>query len=153
MFRTTVEKLLSQALEERQDLFLIEMTVGGDNSIKVIIDGDNGVTVDDCVFISRAVEHNLDREEQDFSLEVASAGAASPLTNKRQFIKNIGRTLEVKTSDDVINGNLLNATENEIVLQWKSREPKPVGKGKITVEKQAEIAYENIVEAKVMIKF
>ena len=153
MFRTTVEKLLSQALEERQDLFLIEMTVGGDNSIKVIIDGDNGVTVDDCVFISRAVEHNLDREEQDFSLEVASAGAASLLTNKRQFIKNIGRTLEVKTSDDVINGNLLNATENEIVLQWKSREPKPVGKGKVTVEKQAEIAYENIVEAKVMIKF
>lgn len=153
MFRTTVEKLLSQALEERQDLFLIEMTVGGDNSIKVIIDGDNGVTVDDCVFISRAVEHNLDREEQDFSLEVASAGAASPLTNKRQFVKNIGRTLEVKTSDDVINGNLLNATENEIVLQWKSREPKPVGKGKVTVEKQAEIAYENIVEAKVMIKF
>ncbi|WP_418510654.1 ribosome assembly cofactor RimP [Corallibacter sp.] len=153
MFRTTVEKLLSQALEERQDLFLIEMTVGGDNSIKVIIDGDNGVTVDDCVFISRAVEHNLDREEQDFSLEVASAGAASPLTNKRQFVKNIGRTLEVKTSDNVINGNLLNATENEIVLQWKSREPKPVGKGKVTVEKQAEIAYENIVEAKVMIKF
>ncbi|WP_418512917.1 ribosome assembly cofactor RimP [Corallibacter sp.] len=153
MFRTTVEKLLSQALEERQDLFLIEMTVGGDNSIKVIIDGDNGVTVDDCVYISRAVEHNLDREEQDFSLEVASAGAASPLTNKRQFVKNIGRTLEVKTSDNVINGNLLNATENEIVLQWKSREPKPVGKGKVTVEKQAEIAYENIVEAKVMIKF
>ncbi|GAA3779538.1 ribosome assembly cofactor RimP [Corallibacter vietnamensis] len=153
MFRTTVEKLLSQALEERQDLFLIEMTVGGDNSIKVIIDGDNGVTVDDCIYISRAVEHNLDREEQDFSLEVASAGAASPLTNKRQFVKNIGRTLEVKTSDNVINGNLLNATENEIVLQWKSREPKPVGKGKVTVEKQAEIAYENIVEAKVMIKF
>ena len=68
-----------------------------DNQIKVIIDGDNGVLVEDCMFVSRAIEHNLDREEEDFSLEVASAGAASPLTHTRQYIKNIGRTLEVKT--------------------------------------------------------
>jgi len=59
----------------------------------------------------------------------------------------------VKTQNENIEGKLIQATENEICLQWKSREPKPIGKGKVTVQKQADIAYENIVEAKVMIKF
>ncbi|MFD2822237.1 ribosome assembly cofactor RimP [Lacinutrix iliipiscaria] len=153
MFKNTVKDLLEKGLEERKNLFLVDFSMTPDNTIKIIIDGDQGVTVEDCIFISRAVEHNLDREEQDFSLEVASAGATSPLIHKRQYAKNIGRTLEVKTKSDHIEGTLIQASENEITLQWKSREPKPVGKGKVTVQKQAEIAYENIVEAKVMIKF
>ncbi|MDX1278007.1 ribosome assembly cofactor RimP [Oceanihabitans sediminis] len=153
MFKNTVQELLAQGLEEKPDLFLIDLSIAPDNAIKIIIDGDNGVTVEDCMFISRAIEHNLDREEQDFSLEVASAGATSPLTHKRQYIKNIGRSLEVKTQTETIEGALTEATEDEITLQWKSREPKPIGKGKVTVQKQANIAYENIVEAKVMIKF
>ena len=153
MFKDIVKGLLEKGLEERNDLFLVDFSLASDNTIKIIIDGDQGVAVEDCMFISRAVEHNLDREEQDFSLEVASAGATSPLINKRQYIKNLGRTLDVKTKSDTIEGKLIQATENEITLQWKSREPKPVGKGKVTVQKQADIAYENIVEAKVMIKF
>lgn len=153
MFKNTVKDLLEAGLEEKSNLFLIEFSIEADNTIKVILDGDDGVTVEDCIFISRAIDNNLDREEVDFSLEVASAGATSPLTHKRQYIKNIGRLLEVKTKTDNIEGTLIDATENEITLQWKSREPKPVGKGKVTVQKQADIAYENIVEAKVMIKF
>ncbi|WP_191858179.1 ribosome assembly cofactor RimP [Hanstruepera ponticola] len=153
MFRETVEKLLVDGLSEREDLFLIDFTISNDNSIKVIIDGDRGVTVDDCVFVSRAIEHNLDREEQDFSLEVASAGAAAPLVNQRQYVKNIGRNLEVLTNDGKVEGTLENANDDGITLKWKAREPKPVGKGKVTVQKQAEIAYGDIVEAKVMIKF
>ena len=153
MFKDIVKGLLEKGLEERNDLFLVDFSIASDNTIKIIIDGDQGVAVEDCMFISRAVEHNLDREEQDFSLEVASAGATSPLINKRQYIKNLGRTLDVKTKSDNIEGKLIQATENEITLQWKSREPKPVGKGKVTVQKQADIAYENIVEAKVMVKF
>ena len=153
MFKDIVKGLLEKGLEERNDLFLVDFSIASDNTIKIIIDGDQGVAVEDCMFISRAVEHNLDREEQDFSLEVASAGATAPLINKRQYIKNFGRTLDVKTKSDNIEGKLIQATENEITLQWKSREPKPVGKGKVTVQKQADIAYENIVEAKVMIKF
>ena len=153
MFKNTVKELLEVGLEEKPNLFLIEFSIATDNTIKVILDGDNGVTVEDCMFISRAIENNLDREELDFSLEVASAGATTPLTHKRQYTKNIGRLLEVKTKTENIEGTLIQATENEITLQWKSREPKPVGKGKVTVQKQADIAYENIVEAKVMIKF
>lgn len=153
MFKTTVENLLEKALSERSDLFLIDFSIQGDNHIKVVIDGDNGVTVDDCIFISRALEHNLDREEQDFSLDVMSAGAASPLVNKRQYAKNKNRILKVKTDSKVVEGVLTDATDEAITIEWKAREPKPVGKGKVTVKKQAKIAYNDIVEAKVMIKF
>ncbi|WP_242082848.1 ribosome assembly cofactor RimP [Aestuariivivens sediminis] len=153
MFNTAVEKLLNDALAQREDLFLINLTISSDNKINIVIDGDRGVTVEDCMFISRAIEHNLDREEQDFALEVMSAGAASPLVNKRQYKKHINRTLGLKTIDDKLEGTLTSATDEKITLEWKVREPKPVGKGKVTVKKQASIAYEDIVEAKVMIKF
>jgi ribosome maturation factor RimP len=153
MFKSKVENLLNTALSERSDLFLIEFSIQADNHIKVIIDGDQGVSVEDCMFVSRAIEHNLDREEEDFSLEVMSAGATSLLVNKRQYIKNKSRELKVKTTSEVIEGVLVNATDNEITLEWNAKEPKAVGKGKVTVKKQANIAYQDIVEAKVMIKF
>ncbi|WP_142784933.1 ribosome assembly cofactor RimP [Changchengzhania lutea] len=153
MFKTTVQNLLDAALVERPDLFLIDFSIQADNKIKVIIDGDNGVLVEDCMFISRAIEHNLDREEEDFALEVMSAGATAPIVHKRQYKKNIGRLLEVKTASDVLEGTITDATDTMISLEWKVREPKPIGKGKVTVKKQVNIAYEDIVEAKVMIKF
>ena len=63
-----------------------------------MIDGDNGVLVEDCMFVSRAIEHNLDRETEDFSLEVSSVGATTPLVHKRQYKKHIGRILKIVTT-------------------------------------------------------
>ncbi|MEZ4803345.1 MAG: ribosome assembly cofactor RimP [Gelidibacter sp.] len=151
---STVKVLIDNALEERNDLFLIDLKVSPDNKINVVIDGDNGVSVEDCIFISRAIEHNLDREEEDFSLEVTSAGATSPLTEKRQYKKNIGRILQVKSKEQPkMEALLTEADDNYITLEWKAKEPKPVGKGKMTVNKQAKIEYDDILEAKVIIKF
>lgn len=144
---------MDASLEEDSSLFLIDFTVSTDHKIKVVIDGDNGVTVKDCIKISRAIEHNLDREEVDFALEVASAGATAPLVVDRQYKKNIGRKLEVYTLEGVNEGNLT-AVENEhIVLEWKAREPKPIGKGKVTVQKRKEINFSDIKKAKVVLKF
>ena len=153
MFKTTVKDLLENALIERTDLFLLDMSITDDNKVKIVIDGDRGVSVEDCMFISRAIEHNLDREEIDFALEVASAGATAPIVNKRQYNKNIGRNLEVKTASGKIEAILKGVSDEGISLEWKVREPKPIGKGKVTVKKEAVIAYSDIVEAKVMIKF
>lgn len=151
---SVIQSLIEKGIEERPDLFLIDFTISTDNKIKVILDGDNGVSVEDCIFINRAVEHNLDREEEDFAIEVASAGATSPLVNKRQYKKNIGRILEVKSKpNDNIEAKLVDADDAHITLEWKAKEPKPVGKGKIVVNKQAKIAYDDILEAKVVIKF
>lgn len=153
MFKQQVETLLNDALEEDGNLFLIDFSIAADNKINVVLDGDNGVTVKDCMKISRAIEHNLDREEQDFSLEVASAGAASPMILPRQYKKNIGRKLGVRTAEETFEGNLTDATDSNIVLEWKAREPKPIGKGKHTVQKKKEIDYSEIKEAKVILKF
>ena len=153
MFKNKVTDLLETALAERLDLFLIEFSIQNDNHIKIVIDGDQGVLVQDCMFVSRAIEHNLDRDEYDFSLEVMSAGATAPLVNKRQYKKNLERTLKVKTASNEVEGVLTDASDKEITLEWKVREPKPIGKGKVTVQKEAKIAFEDIIEAKIMIKF
>ena len=146
--------LLEQVLEENKSLFLIDLSVSENNKITVILDGDNGVTVEDCMLVSRAIEHNFDREEEDFSLEVMSSGVSEPLKIPRQFKKNLGRTLKVKIKEGVIiEGEITEVNEEAVTLQWKVREPKPVGKGKITVQKEAIVPYNEIVEAKVMIKF
>ncbi len=152
-FKDKVTELLQHALTLREDLFLIDFTVGADNRIKVVLDGDKGINLKDCMDVSRAIEHNLDREEEDFSLEVTSAGATEPLQLPRQYKKNVGRTLEVKTGQTVIKGNLTAANEEKITLEWKAREPKPVGKGKHTVQKKQEIVLADIKEAKVVLKF
>ena len=154
MFKEKVEQLLQDALSEKPDLFLIDFKVGSGNKINVVLDGDNGVTLKDCMFVSRGIEHNLDREENDFSLEVTSYGASNPLIMTRQYTKNIGRNLVVKLQSDAkIEGELTHVDDDKITLEWKAREPKPIGKGKVTVNKKEELAYSNIVEAKVMIKF
>jgi len=148
-----VKQLLENVLDEHPALFLIDLSISENNQIKVIIDGDDGVKVEDCMAVSRGIEHNLDREEEDFSLEVLSAGVSEPLTSFRQYKKNIGRKLNIRTETETIEGNLTTANEAAVTLQWKTREPKPIGKGKITVQKEAIVPYKNIVEAKVMITF
>ncbi|ADY29674.1 ribosome assembly cofactor RimP [Cellulophaga lytica] len=154
MFKEQVTSLLEGALKETPSLFLIDFTITPDFKINIVLDGDNGVTLKDCVAVSRAIDHNLDREEQDFSVEVASAGASSPLVLPRQYAKNIGRKLEVKTIEGRnFEGQLTAATEETITLEWKAREQKPVGKGKVTVQKKEEILFSDIKEAKVVLKF
>lgn len=153
-FRAKVEELLSAALNERSSLFLIDLKINDDNKILVTLDGDSGVNLQDCIDVSRAIEHNLDREEVDFALEVASVGATTPLVMPRQYVKNIGRKLKVtKISGEIIEGSVTEADNENVTLEWKAREPKKIGKGKVTVEKKAVLPYNEIKEAKVIISF
>ena len=145
--------MLEQALSNSPSLFLIDFKVTPDYGVKIVIDGDEGVRLKDCVEVSRAIESQLDREEYDFSLEVTSAGATAPIVNPRQYRKNIGRKLSVRTAGEKFEGNLSDADDKRIVLEWKSREPKPVGKGKVTVLKSQEIQITEIEEAKVKLNF
>lgn len=153
-FKEKVAQLLHNALQENQELFLIDFSINDANKIAVILDGDKGVSLQDCINVSRAIEHNLDREEQDFSLEVASAGVSSPLKLPRQFKKNIGRTLKIKTTTGIeLEAKLQFADEEQATFTWAAREPKVVGKGKETVQKTQQIPYTEIKEAIVTIKF
>lgn len=152
-FTQKVSQLLDEGLKQKPSLFLIDLNINENFKIVVTLDGDNGVTLQDCIDISRAIEHNLDREEQDFSLEVASAGATSPLKTVRQYKKNIGRSLKVRTATETLEAELTAANDDMIVLEWESREPKKIGKGKETVKKRQEIPYADIKEAMVTITF
>lgn len=153
MNQDKVRALLQEALDENPSLFLIDLKFLANSKIKVIVDGDSGVPLSEIIRISRNIEHNLDREEEDFSLEVTSPDISDSLKVKRQYNKNLNRTLKVKTGEQEFEGKLIEIQEENIVLTWKSREPKPVGKGKHTVEKVQEIPFDSITEAKVKIIF
>ena len=152
-FKEKVNQLLQEGLKEKPSVFLIDLTITEAFKIIVTLDGDSGVVLQDCIDVSRAIEHNLDREEQDFSLEVASVGVGSPLKLVRQYTKNIGRTLIVKLAAQTIEAELADANPDFITLAWEAREPKKIGKGKETVQKRQEIPYSEIKEAIVTVTF
>ena len=152
-FKEKVNSLLVAGLLEKPSIFLIDLIITDSFKIIVNLDGDNGVALQDCIDISRAIENNLDREEQDFSLEVASVGVGSPLKFVRQYKKNVGRTLIVKLTTETIEAELVDANDNFIILSWKTREAKKLGKRKETVQKTQEIPYSEIKEAIVTVTF
>ena len=152
-FKEKVKDLLESGLAEYPSLFLIDLNINDANKIVITLDGDNGVQLQDCINISRAIDNNLDREEVDFALEVASAGVSLPLKLVRQYKKNIGRTLKIKTAYQTIEALLLEVSDEDITVEWSSREPKKIGKGKETVVHNEKIAYADIQEAIVIIIF
>ena len=153
MNKERVKQLLTEALDENEELFLIELSFSDENKIYIEVDGDMGINLKECIRISRHINNNLDREEEDFGLEVTSPDISHPLTVRRQYLKNIDRVLKVKTEEEELEGTLISINEKEISLRWKTREPKPIGKGKVTVEKNASIAFNSIKEAKVKITY
>lgn len=153
MDQTKVEDLVNEALSLNESLYLIDLVISANNKIQITVDGDNGVPLSECIRISRSVDNNFDREEEDFSLEVSTPDISHPLKLKRQYVKNINRILKVKLDEEEIEGTLVDADSDKIVLSWKAREPKPLGKGKVTVQKTVTIAYKDIKEAKVKIVF
>ena len=153
-FRKKIEELLNNFLEERKDLFLIDLKFSAGDDITVILDGDNGVSLQDCLDASRAIEFNMDREDHDFSLQVMSAGLSEPLSSERQFRKNIGRDLDILMNDSTkIEGELVKVDDEKITLILRYRKPKEVGKGKVDVVEEREIPYSDIKKALVAIKF
>jgi ribosome maturation factor RimP len=152
-FRDKVLELLNDGLSEKPELFLIDFSISESQKILITIDGDHGVSLQDCIDISRAIENNLDREENDYSLEVASSGLSTPLSMVRQYKKNIGRVLKLKTAAENLEAKLDAVNDEFITLSWTAREPKKIGKGKETVEKRIELPYTEIKEAIVTVTF
>lgn len=153
MDKNKVERYINEALEENAELFLVDLVIGAENKISIIIDGDKGVPLSECIRVSRAVEAHLDRDEEDFSIDVATPDIAKPIVLQRQYIKNIGRTLKVTTENEKHEGVLKEVTDEYIILTWEVREPKEIGKGKVTVEKSVTLTYDDIKETKVKILF
>ncbi|MEI6696654.1 MAG: ribosome assembly cofactor RimP [Bacteroidota bacterium] len=134
------------------DKFLVEFSVSPFNQIIVFIDGDQGVTISDCIALSRKIESNLDREIEDFELDVSSGGLDLGLRVNRQYIKNIGRTVDVKLNDNTKLSGVLKAVDEHSI----SLELLPSKKKKKTdeiVELNKTIDFKDIKETKIVITF
>lgn len=128
-------------------LFIVDITVSAANKIKIELDGDQGISIDDCVAVSRQVEHNLDREQEDFELQVSSAGLGSPLRIERQYHKNLGREVSVLLNDGTERIGRLQAVEDGIRVKL------PASKKKKLPEREETYAWDEIKETKVRISF
>lgn len=152
-----VEELINQTIQnilsERSDLFVVKLSISSGLDINLTIDGDELVNISDCIDVSRKIEQALDREQYDFSIKVQSPGADEPLLLPRQYKKHVGRKLDLKTTKGEYEARLDEVNDNEIKISWKTREKKPNGKGKITVNHQEIVPFEIIEQAKIKITF
>lgn len=148
-----IERLLEEAIADGP-LFAVSIVVSGNNDIKVLIDNDEGISIDDCVKVSRIIEGSLDREAEDFSLNVSSPGADQPLVVRRQYKKNIGRELVVKQSEGAkLKGELTAVDDRGITLHTREKQRIEGRKAKQWVEEDHLIEFEKIVEARVVLSF
>jgi len=146
----TVKRLLLPLLTD--DIFLVDIKVKPTNNIKIYLDADSGLGIEKCIKINRALYRQMEEmaiyPEGDFSLEVSSPGIDEPLKLHRQYVKNIGRFVELTMNDDSKKeGKLLEANEDSLVIEFTE------GKGKKAVTQQLPVALNDIKQTKVQVKF
>ena len=144
--------MLNSILAEEPEYFLVSVRIKPTNNIKVFIDGDNGITIEKCVRFNRKLYKLIEETgmypEGEFSLELSSPGVDEPLKMYRQYLKNIGREVEVIFADDARKqGKLLAVTEADITIEYTE------GKNKKAVIQQLVIPFNNIKSTTVQIKF
>lgn len=131
---------------EGSDKYLVNMKITPDNRIFVDLDGDNGINIDDCIEVSRAIENSLNRDEEDFELNVSSAGADSPLKMPRQYRRHVGRELSVEPFEGAkVEGVLTEAGDSQFTIKTKGSKKEP--------SKELSFAYEDVKTARVLIRF
>lgn len=146
-------KIVEEKLEEL-GLFLVDLKIDTANRIDIAIDGDNGVGIDKCIAVSRAVEGSLDREKEDFELMVASPGIGQPLKVQRQYTKALGRQVEVLLTDgNKVVGTLTDVTPEDIEVTFSQKELIEGTKKKHTVEVKQRIAFTDAKSTKEIISF
>lgn len=150
--KTKVLELVEEKLED--NMFLVDVSVSKNNVIHVFVDSFEGLTIEQCIEISRHVEHSLDREEEDFELQVSSPGLTESFKVKEQYIKYNGREVEVLTSDGVQLKGIIKDVNNEgIILETSKREKVEGHKKKQLIVKKHNLKFDEIKSAKAVISF
>lgn len=152
-----VIKLAEERIEElNKGIYIVDMKINNGNQIFLELDVEEGsIAIDDCISVSRNIEHNLDREVEDFSLEVSSAGIDQPFRVLKQYVKNIGREVKVQTFEHgrKFEGLLKAANEDQIVLEVKEKKRLEGRKKKVWVTEEIPLKYNEIKETKLIISF
>ena len=151
--KRVIEQLVEEKLASSSN-YLVSVEVQPGNIIVVEIDNDDAVSIDDCVELSQYIEEHLDRNAEDFELEVGSAGITSPFKVLRQYKKNIGNEVEVLTKNGVKLTGLLKSADEEGFVVTVTKQVKPEGaKRKVTIEEDLPYTYNEIKYTKYLIRF
>ncbi|MGN5953272.1 ribosome assembly cofactor RimP [Sphingobacterium lactis] len=147
-----VIELIEEKIADRDDLFIVSVRMLKNGVLEILLDGDNGISIDDCVKVSRHVGFHLEEEnvvDHAYRLEVSSPGVDSALVLPRQYQKNIGRNVKLKMNDgSKREGKLVAVSDAAVTIEEIVKE-----KGKKAVAVPAEIPLEQIKETKVLISF
>lgn len=154
--KSKVSQLIAERIAEHDpNLFVVELSISASNVIHVELDKHNGnVTVEDCIKVSRNIEHNLDREKEDFELHVSSAGLDKGLRVLAQYEKNIGREVKVKRHNgESLQGILKKASAMEIVIETTRKEKIEGKKKKETIIEEIPLPMNEVKSTKVVLSF
>lgn len=144
---------LCESFLKDTDNYLIDVKVSASNKILVHIENDKHVSIQDCIALSRFIEHSLDREKEDFELEVSSPGIDQAFRNMRQYQKYAGREVEVRMlNGSGFSGILQNADDRELVLRSTGKKSKKKEKEKVE-EELITLSMPEIKETKLKLKF
>ena len=151
------KKVVSQLVEEKlasSSNYLVDVVIKPGNLIVVEIDNDEAVSIDHCAELSRYLEEHLDRDVEDYELEVGSAGITSPFKVLRQYVKNIGNEVEMLLKNgSKLTGVLKSADENGVVVSVEKKVKPEGAKRKVTVIEDESYTFDEIKYTKYLIRF
>lgn len=154
MIDSSLIKSLALKYLEDKECYLVDVTVSSDNRIVVEIDSDTSVSIDFCIAMSRHIESELNRDVEDFELEVGSSGLTEPFKLVRQYTKNIGNEVEVLTCDGrKLKGVLLDANEENFLLETERDVMLEGAKRKTRIKEEERFNYQDIKYTKYLIRF
>ncbi len=150
--KVKIAELVNEKLTD--DQFLVDVTVSASNVIHVMVDSDTAISINQIVEISRHVEGKLDREVEDFELSVFSAGLSEPFRLVRQYKKNVGTEIDLLLANgQKLTGKLVEAGDQGIELETATKEKVEGSKKKELVVRVHKFDYQEIKEAKKILKF
>jgi ribosome maturation factor RimP len=151
------KELVTSHIEEfiaGTDMFIVDVTIRPGNNIEVTMDCDDTFTIEACTDVHRHLLKQMDRDVEDYGLTVSSPDLTKPLQVKRQYVKNIGRMVQVKKTDKAkLEGELLAVTDDALKLLIEVKEEVPGKKKKELVQKEIEIPFAEIDQTKIVIQF
>ena len=154
MIQASTIRQLAEAYLEGTSGFIVDVRVGESNTISILLDDDAATSISQCMALSRHLEDELDREAEDFALDVSSPGLDQPIQILRQYIKNIGRGVQLKIRNaGKVEGELVGATEESVTIKTREKQRIEGRKAKEWVEEETTFALTDLDWTKVQISF
>ena len=153
MINKKVQLLIENYLSENEKIFLVSLNFSTSNHIEVLIDSFSGINISDCITLNRYIENGLNRDEEDFSLKVSSAGLTEPFKVFKQYEKNIGKKVKVQLNNgNVLIGKMVDADSKKgLLLEMKKREK--IGKQKLVIKESLNINFKEINKTSIILSF